>query len=542
MSFRNFILGAYGLLLILCSLGLFMIYRQHLRQGRILNKIESLESRYEFDMDQLSFGKTPDATQVTPEVPSRWISVQKNARDAVMQVFTNKFEFNWIEPYRTPEQSAGVGSGFFINEDGHFLTNYHVVSEGRNIQIQLPSFGKERFDAEIVGVNPERDLARLVLTEDSKRRIREKLGSIPFLKLGNSDLLARGEEILALGFPLGQEHLKSTHGIISGVEKPSLVDQLCLQITAPINPGNSGGPSLNSRGEVIGINFAMIQFAQNVGYVLPMNDLRSAIKDLEKVRFLRKPRLGCDFQISSDAISRYLGNPTGGGAYVSRVRKNSIAEKMGMQEGDVVYELNGHKLDYFGDTKVPWNEDKVSVVALLNRYNVGDKINLVVYRKGAPKEFSAELEHSLVPPMRLVYPDYEKVDYEVFGGMVFMDLSMNHVLIMSEKLPTITRYALHEKQYESSVVLTHIIPTSISYLARGQVMPGDIIDEINGIKVTDLKSLRDAVKKSKETGFISIKTEDKRMAPFPVEPLLKDEDRLASLIGFPKSELLKELE
>ena len=124
--------------------------------------------------------------------------------------------------------------------------------------------------------------------------IKRVLGSIPFLPLGDSDLIHRSDEVLALGYPLGQQSLKSTTGVISGRE------QHLIQMSAAINPGNSGGPSLNTKGEVIGINSAGIPAAQNVGYMIPINDLKIVLADLYKVKLLRKPFLGVLFNNATD--------------------------------------------------------------------------------------------------------------------------------------------------------------------------------------------------------------------------------------------------
>ena len=108
--------------------------------------------------------------------------------------------------------------------------------------------------------------------------IKNEIGGVKFLTLGDSDYVHRADEIMALGYPLGQQNLKSTTGVVSGRE------QHLIQISAPINPGNSGGPSLNIRGEVIGINTAYIPDAQSVGYIIPINELKIILEDLRKIK------------------------------------------------------------------------------------------------------------------------------------------------------------------------------------------------------------------------------------------------------------------
>ncbi|MFC1854282.1 S1C family serine protease [Candidatus Dependentiae bacterium] len=472
-------------------------------------------------------------------VPSRWIEVQKKARNSVLQVFTNTLAFNWLEPYKVPSQGEGRGSGFFIDEKGHFLTNYHVVSQALRVQVQLPVFGKERFDAHVLGVSPERDLALVKLDEYGCARLRQEFGKIPALKFGSSDDVQRGEELLALGFPLGMEHIKSTQGILSGWERIIFSErsfgQLCFQMTAPINPGSSGGPSLNGNGEVIGINFAGAANAQNVGYVIPINDVKSAIADLHNVELLRKPRLGCAMQHTTEDMAKYLNFPKGGGLYVTKVMKGSLTEKVGLKKGDVIKEINGHLLDYQSNVVVTWSEDKVSGMDLLNRLVVGDEISFVVYRGGKRKEFKFVFEKDEIPPIRFVYPDYENVDYEVFGGLVIMELALNHIAILGDNVPTLIKYAFDEHQYDKRLIVTHIQPTSKVHNMRGIITVGSLLDEVNGKKVSTLGELRKELKKTGSKEFVRITTDDDRLAVVATRPLFEDETRLANLFMYDKT-------
>ena len=161
------------------------------------------------------------------------------ARDTVVQVFAQIAELDLMQPYKTPTQYGSRGSGFFINEHGHIITNAHVIDQAHAIWIQIPSLGKRLINVIVVGICPERDIALLRVADEDVDYIRSELGYIPYLVLGDSDKVRRSDEVLALGYPLGQESLKSTTGVISGREKN------LIQMSAPINPGSSGGPLLN---------------------------------------------------------------------------------------------------------------------------------------------------------------------------------------------------------------------------------------------------------------------------------------------------------
>jgi len=467
-----------------------------------------------------------------------WLEVQKRSKDTVIQIFSLVLKFNWFEPYKAPFQTRHFGSGFFINEKGYFVTNFHVVDGAISVQVQIPSLGKQQLDAEIVGVCPEMDISLLRLKDESLQLAKKTLGSISYLPFGNSDNVLRSEEILALGYPLGQEGLKSTQGIVSGREKMRLLSY--LQITAPLNPGSSGGPSLNIKGEVIGINFAGIMAAQNVGYIIPINEVKTAIKDLHKVKFLRKAYLGGIFSITNPDIIKFLENPENGGLYIAKVFTDSLLEKAGILEGDMVYELNSYKVDNFGEISVPWSEDRISMFDLLNRYKVGDLITLMIYRKGKKMEISFELQRGAVLPIRLIYPNYEKVDYEIIGGMVITGLNLNLVDLFCEHNPFFFQYNKIDNQRQPKLIITNILHDSQAQRSR-TLSPGNIILEVNDTPVGTLDEFRKAIIKSKATNFLTIKTDGEIFTVLSNERILQDEERLSTQYNYPKSELFKTL-
>jgi serine protease Do len=469
-----------------------------------------------------------------------WIDVQSAVKNTVVKIVADIAAFNWLEPYQAPVVSKASGSGFFINEEGDLVTNFHVVNQAQLVQVEIPSLGAERLTANIVGVSPERDVALLRLTEYSKNRIRKELKKIPFLKFGDSDEVRRGQDVLALGYPLGVQALKSTQGIVSGRERVSLIKQSCIQTTAPLNPGNSGGPAINSAGEVIGINFAGVIEAQNVGYIIPINDLKSTIKDLNKVKLLRRPVLGCLLEPVNEDMISLLSNPAPGGFYIAHIYKNMLLAKVGAEVGDMIYEINGFKVDRFGYASVPWNEDKVSMLEILDRLEIGDKVNLVVYRKGEKKEIEFMLEHRFLPPIRFIYPDFEKVDYETIAGLVVMELTQNHIPILAENSHELLAYESSEKQYEPALVISYVQATSLVSKLR-LIGPGMIISHINGVRVKTLADFRAAVRRSKMTRFLTVKTEQHWFIALSVDNIVQDEDRLATTYQFKKSQLINEI-
>ena len=409
------------------------------------------------------------------------------------------------------------------------------------MEVQIPSMGKQRLAADVIALNPDRDLALVRLTEDSLNKVKKMLGQIPFLRFGNSDLVMRSDEIMTLGYPLGQQSLKSTTGVVSGREH--IDGHYMIQISAPINPGNSGGPSLNQDACVVGVNTAgfAAAAAQNVNYIIPSNEVTQFLKHVDQVNhaddnfneviFLRKPFLGVHFNPASDDLTKFLNNPDPGGLYVIETYKNTPLEKAGVKAGDMLYSIDGHALDIFGEMNVPWCEDKVSIVDYVSRLMLGDKIHVMLYRQGKPVNVSFVFNQCDLPPIRQKFPPYEKIDYELFGGMVLMDLALDHVPQLIQSAPHLSRYLDFKNQLKPAVVLAHVLPDSAA-LRSYVLMRGQIITEINGMKIKSLADVRAALKKSIGTEHVTIKTSDNRFVALPFRKMLEDEEKLSRMLFY----------
>lgn len=471
-----------------------------------------------------------------------WRPVQDAVKDAVVQIIVQGAEIDILQPYSTPHQFTAYGTGFFINEEGEIVTNEHVVRNAKQIWIQIPSLGKRIIDAVVVGESPDRDLALLNLTDEGKHIIIEELGDIKYLKLGDSDFVRRSDEVMALGYPLGQQALKSTTGVISGREGGM------IQISAAINPGNSGGPLMNIDGQVVGINSSKITGGDvdNIGYMIPINDLKISLDALRETKLVRKPFLGVLFSNGTEALTEYLGNPVPGGCYVADVVKNTTLYKAGVESGDMVYEINGNKIDVYGEMCVPWSEDRVSLVDYVSRCAIGDDIHFVVYRKGKRKEINIKFTEAELPAIRQVYPWLEEIDYEVFAGMVVMQLSGNHVRALVQQAPGLMFYTDMKNQTEPVLVVTHVFPTSQLYRSR-TIIAGATINDVNGMPVKTLDELREAFKASDGKSFTIRVTDrftqasDNIFAVLPYKKVLEEEPMLSQLYKYPLSKTAKEL-
>jgi len=485
-------------------------------------------------------GQQPQIVERIVTQSDIWRPVQEKTKDAVVQVYAQVVEFDFMQPYRPSMPRSASGSAFFINDQGYLITNAHVVAEAREVWIQIPSLGKRIIDVEVVGVSPERDLALLRLTSESLQVVRDELGSISYLSFGDSDLVHRTDEVLALGYPLGMQ-LKSTTGVISGRERQY------IQISAPINPGNSGGPLLNVRGEVIGINSAGIVKAQNTGYSIPSNDLKAILASLYEKSFVRKPFLGVRINNASEALTSYLKNPHPGGCYIAEVIPGSSMDLIGVKSGDMLYEINGNKVDLYGEMSVPWAEDRLALTDYISRLSLDQEIQLVVYRNGQRKELVATFDNVVLPAIREVFPGLEEIDWEIFGGMVVMQLTMNHIKGLAQAVPGLTAFLELKKQSEPALIITHIFPTSQLHRTRS-VAPGSTINSINGLPVSTLEDFRKVIRSSKGAEFLTLVTSDNYsrssdniMVALPFAKIINDEARLAKSFSYPITELTKEM-
>ena len=495
------------------------------------------------------FGLTLSAS-LSATTESEWRYAEERSRNAVMQVWSHFTSFNWIYPYRSPGQGQGAGSGFFIDKEGHFITNYHVVRGAKSVYVTLPSIGRLLLSTEIVGVCPELDVALMKLTDESKALVIKECGEINALEFGDSDELYETQSVLALGFPLGLRTLKSTVGGVAG--RDFLRGHSLIHITAPINPGNSGGPLLTQDGNVVGINTSGYTNAQNYNYIVPANEIRVILDDLYKTQLVRRPDWGMGANRTTEAHAKSLHNPLPAGLYINYIYKNSMEEKADLRVGDMLYEVefNGahYKVDEFGDVTVPWRQgEKISVEELLVRCRIGDPLKLVVYRNGKRKALSCTFESPELRPVRMIYPEYEpeELDYEVFGGLVVMQLRMNHLeLILSAPslhfLREIREFKRLENQSKPVLVITTVLAGSVAHLSEC-LSSGYILESVNGKEVTTLPELRKALKLSLKTGEIALKMKDRPSTVLSLDEVLKEEPALAQDFMYTISETIKEM-
>ncbi|HXW86153.1 MAG TPA: trypsin-like peptidase domain-containing protein [Candidatus Bathyarchaeia archaeon] len=489
---------------------------------------------------------------IETEYVHRWRKAQGTAKNAVVQIFSMIAEFDWLEPYRTPYQYQTCGSGFIldieacgIGQELHnpgtikILTNAHVVHEAVAVYIQVLALGKKFIKAHILGVCPERDLAMLEISEEDSAIIWREVEDLKSLRLGNSDAIAHSDEVLAMGYPLGFESLKSTMGVVSGWQ-----DYL-IQIDAATNPGNSGGPLLNIAGEVIGVNNSSIRNAQNMNYAIPSNIVYIVLAELlaGNGALVRKPILGIAWVRVTDHVTEMLGNPLPGGCYIIKVLPGSVMDRAGLQDGDQIYIIDGNIVDLYGDMSVPWTDTKTSIMDYAERLMVGHIMHVVFYRKSERHEINVPIEYHEAAAVKRWYPWHEEIDYEVFGGFVVMPLTVNHMELLKDS-PGLQLYTIFGKEIEPHLVITHIFSNSLLAQARS-VLAGFTVTQVNDTPVATLAEFRAAVAKSQETGSLVMSVTDQKTlisdipVVLPFDQALDETVSLSYMYHYPLSAMTK---
>jgi len=299
--------------------------------------------------------------------------------------FGGNFEFYVPCERGTQKQEIGGGSGFIVSEDGLILTNKHVVLDEKADYTVLTNDGK-KYSAKVLARDPYQDLAIIKI---------EAKGLKP-AQLGDSDSVKLGQTAIAIGNALGEFRNTVSVGVISGLARNIVASggsgfteriEGVIQTDAAINQGNSGGPLLNLKGEVIGINTAIVSNAQNIGFAIPINQAKRAIESVKKTGTIKSPYLGVRYIMINEEIAKKQNLTVNYGALVRgseegpAVIVGSPAEKAGLQAEDIILEVDGEKL----------NEGKV-LGSVIQKYNIGDTITLTVLRANKTFKVKVTLE------------------------------------------------------------------------------------------------------------------------------------------------------
>ena len=458
--------------------------------------------------------------------------------NSIVRITVHEVGFDWMAPYRKMDETRGSGTGFFVNNAGYVLTCSHVVDNASHVYVEIPTEGDRKIPAIVLGVCPFLDLA--VLKVDGYR-------NKDFCVLDDGSLVVEpGLETYALGYPLGLPNLKMSKGIISGHQYNF------YQTDTALNPGSSGGPLIYD-GKVIGVNAAGIASwrADGIGYAVPITRYHS-IKTLlhaKSSKLISYPQyFGFeDYQPTSEEFQKFLGNTcVDGGVYVKSVLPGSPVAKVGLKRGHILCSVDGIKIDHRGGLNKKWMNENMSLENLLVHTGVGKKMKLTYWngKKTVEDEFVLKLYS---PKIRQIYPRFEKVEYELIGGLLVMELCLNLVMIINT--PDLKEYLEPKNAMKERLVVTGILTGS--YLSTLDILKvGDIITKVNGKNVKNVNDFRKAYKSKhflgkkstkKDAEYITLETNDNKLVILPVTKILKEENSLSQMYMYTKSKLLKHL-
>jgi len=376
-----------------------------------------------------------------------------------------EFFFRNQRQFRNPNDEAlvqnALGSGVIVTNEGHIITNNHVVDQVDEIEVQL-SDGRTK-KARLVGADSQVDLAVLKIDDPGVKP----------LKLADSDTVQAGDFVLAIGNPFGFEETV-TEGIISSKGRPNRTDAFgdLLQTDAAINPGNSGGPLINLRGEVIGINTAIISRtggSQGIGFAIPSNTIRTALESLLKQGRIIRGYLG----IQTRALQPGQNGTENEGVIVDQVVPGSPAAEAQLQKGDVIRKFNGHEIKNFPALR-----------SLVAQAQLNKNVELEIVRDGKPLKVTTQIKE-------------QPVDYQSAGVVPRRGQPQPQAPEQpnDQESPSTPLKSIHVDELTPEMARQLDLPGNVRGVVVGNVDPdsgvaelqkGDVIEEINQQPVTSV--------------------------------------------------------
>jgi len=464
-------LAKFLLFVLLVSAGISLLYDYRLRHGHLnllsrrtpekytLASAPSVDSSAVASLEALNRERRTLVSSVVPSV----VAVKTSKKIAIRRQYgLDPFEFFFRNqrPFRNPSDEAlvqnSLGSGVIVTNEGHIITNNHVVDQVDEIEVQL-SDGRTK-KARLVGADSQVDLAVLKIDDPGVKP----------LKLADSDTVQAGDFVLAIGNPFGFDETV-TDGIISSKGRPNRTDAFgdLLQTNAAINPGNSGGPLINLRGEVIGINVAIISRSggsQGIGFAIPSNTVRTALESLLKQGRIIRGYLG----IQTRPLQPGQNGAESEGVFVDEVIPGSPAAEAQLQKGDIIRKFNGHEV-----------KNLPVLRSLIAQAGLNKKVELEIDRDDKPVKLTAEIKEEPIDQTARVSPRQEQPQPEANDqGKTRGGLASIHV---SDLTPDMARQ-LDLPNNARGVLVTNVEPDS----GAAELQKGDVIEEINQQPVTSV--------------------------------------------------------
>jgi len=446
-------------------------------------------------------------TEILEKTSQAFTTVVKRATPAVVHVRVEKtvgaksFDFQDHEFFNNPffkrffgpefhrqipqqpqqRKQQGQGSGFIISEDGYILTNNHVVADADSITVTLSDNTKK--EAELIGSDPQSDVALIKIDNGD---------DLPVLPMGDSDALEVGEWVIAIGNPFGLDQTV-TVGVVSakGRSRVGINEyENFIQTDAAINPGNSGGPMLNISGEVVGINSALFSRTggyMGIGFAIPINMVKTINDQLKKHGEVVRGWLGVAIQDVDENLAQSFNLEKARGILVSEVQKDSPADEAGLQQGDIIVELNGIELKDVNDLR-----NRIALII------PDTEAELTIIRNGREKEIAVTIGEQPDDFGRAVQP---ASNFSEKFGLSFQELT-----------PELAKQLGYED--ETGVVVGDVEPDSPA--ASAGIKPGQLIQEVNRQRVENLQDVKAVIEQSADSKRLLLRVKSGRFSQYVV--------------------------
>jgi serine protease Do len=427
----------------------------------------------------------PAAKRAMPSVVK--ISVSKVVKEpASMQMpegmednpMFRQFFGNGRQQQQRPHREGGLGSGVIVSPDGYILTNNHVVDDASDVTVTLPD--RREFKGRVVGKDKQIDLA--VVKIDAS--------NLPAITVGNNAKMEVGDCVLAIGNPYGVGQTV-TMGIISATGRQVGIEDYedFIQTDAAINPGNSGGALVNDRGELVGINTAILAEGsggnQGIGFAVPVNLARQVMDQIVTHGRVIRSYLGVQVQPVTPAIAKAMNLNGPEGALVANVTANSPASRAGLQSGDVITEINGN----------PINESN-QLRMTVSMMSPGDDARLKIIRDGQTRQITVKVEEMPGERVQKASNDTDRSD-KMMQGVQVEDLDGQSARQLG--LPASTK----------GVVVTGVDPASQA--AAAGLHEGDVIQEVNRKPVANAQDFAQALRRSNGESLLLVNRQGNKM-------------------------------
>ena len=445
---------------------------------------------------------------------------------AVVRIKAEDIEINWNLPYIIEPPSYGTGTGFFIDLKGTILTCAHVVNGAKNLYIEIPSIDSNKHPCKVISICPEFDLA-IIKTINYKPK--------DCIKLGSSKDLNSGDEVYAIGYPLNYStenrqstnNVKITKGIISGQQYG------LIQTDTAINPGNSGGP-LFCNGKVIGVNSKTLvsEDVQNIGYSVPIDCYKVISKNVGKETIIRRPDLGIVYSNTNEQIMKTLtNNKYKTGVIISKIFKNSILNKYGVKENDILVKFDKYVIDNYGNVDKIWLGSNLDLYSLMYLYESNSSVYIYYIHNKKLIKKRIKLE-SVIENIRVMYSVFEPIEYHILGGMIFMNMANNH-LNLSNQLKY--KYYKYKNDKSSKLIVSYIFPNTPIHILNN-IKQYNVISKVNDEIVNSVKDLKKALNKKYKINnieYVKIENDDNKVLMLPLKEFNEIDKKFSSVYNYP---------